>query len=447
LHDSDYIEKAGKILERLIAEYKWHPSVIAWGLGTGFDASDMRTQRFLQKLAEIAKRLDSRPVYAGVRGEFHPALPLDWQIVDCRGGQDNPVIAENDRVIWRCTVLSQGKDPETSERDQASVLKKTLQVKLGTGKGLIVGPLRDWCGDRPHTYRGPGEDSHVFSAGLVKRSGSDRPSFDVVRSLFSGSAGPTIAPFEKNDTDTDIFLMAGLVVLLTFLLIFRTDRRLRKYLRRVFFYPHGFYSDIGENRYVLTSLTLIVGLCYCCSIAIILSSLAYYMRQNMYFDEILSWCFSNARTKAKIIWLIWHPLAFILTTTLVLMTVASLQALFLKLSVLLRGRNVKWRNIFVFVFWVPSHLLFSMPLAILFYRFLDNPDLVTFSAIYGGTLILWFFIRSYKGIKVLLQLSAIRSAVFCGFMFLGTSLAIFVWLETTRSLLDYSQYYLSILTK
>jgi hypothetical protein len=114
---------------------------------------------------------------------------------------------------------------------------------------------------------------------------------------------------------------------------------------------------------------------------------------------------------------------------------------------MLRRRNVKWRSVFTFVLWVPANLLFSLPLAIVFYRFLGNPNLVAVSAVYCGFLLLWYFIRGSKAIGVLLQFSTFRSFLINGISVITIAVIAIFWLDMTRSFLAYSQYYLSILIR
>jgi hypothetical protein len=453
LEDPQLFDNAVIALSDLIKAFKDHPCIIAWGVGSGYDAGDVRTRRFVQRLYDVARQLDDRPVYAGVRGQWKSSakLPVDLQIIEILpedlerlSAQDKAMIPSNANVIFQiAAILPRSESLNIDERNQASSLKNALKSILDDNRvaGVIVNPLRDWKGSTPHLYWGPRRQANLFMAGLLDSFGSERPAYQSVKAIFNGTPPPNLMPTRLNDDEPLVFKLSSLGLLVILLITINRDRRMRLYLRRVFFYPHGFYMDLNENRQVSGFLTSLVGFSIFITISVFVSSLAYYFRFSSYFDEILTWLWPDPTIKFRMLWFVWNPVSFVLAFTLLLAILAVLQIILLKIMAIIQGRYMKLSQLAAFVLWVPANLLLSLPVAIIFYRALGKPQLVAPILIYLGVLLLWFVVRTFRGTKVILQLTVWKTIV----LYFGTLLAVLftigIYLENSRAIMAFAQYY------
>lgn len=457
LASSDLRKKAEQLLTDLIEFGRKHPSVAGWGLGNGYDAHDSRTLSFLQDMSRFIRAKDARLIYAGFRGErpLPAALPVDlaiWEVrperlaapTDLRHSTSCP-------VICRITVPMPPATLQESYGEQlhAYQVKNALTACLNAERmqGVLISPLRDYQSDTPHLLWGDRPNTNLFTAGLMDHQGQVRSAYRVVTSLYSGAALPELLPGEWHASDPILFQTLGLVLLLLVLFFIKQDKRMSHYVRRAFIYPHGFYTDLVENRQLAPFLTGLVGLASFISLAALLTSFIYHFRSNTYLDEWLTWLLPSAGMKYRAIWLIWHPAAMIVMLTAVLEGLALLQAVLIKGVVIWQHRYLRFVQILSFVHWVPASFLFSLPLVIILYQGLERNYLVSFLLLALLVLVIWWIVRMFRGLKVILQTTALKALLFQAAMLAGLVFVLILYFEPSRSLWAYASYYCSLLTR
>ncbi len=455
--DQGLINNAMAALTDLIKGYQEHPSIIAWGIGSGYDANDPRTEKWVRRLYENAKQLDDRPVYASIRASARSkaGLPVDLLILDIPSDElerfssrNRPSLSPTAATIFQVTaLLPLSEHPKLAERNQAYLLKNGVHEILENKQtaGVIVAPLRDWLGNTPHTFWGPRHQANLFLAGMLDASGNKRAAYDCVSALFKGTPPPNILQTDILVEEPILFQVTSLALVVIVLVIYNRDRRLRLYLRRLFFYPHGFYMDLNENRQVSPFLTGAMGIATFLIISIFAASFAYFLRFNSYFDEMLTWLFAHPATKFRVLWLIWHPAAFLPAFVFLLVVIAALQVMLLKVITFIQGRYLRLGQLTAFVLWVPANMLLSLPLAIIFYRALGKPNLVIPSLIYLGAMVLWFAVRTFRGTKVILQITIWKTMLLYLIAILLLVFTVGAYLESSRSITAYFDYYRHLL--
>ncbi len=455
LNNAAIRQKARSALTDMIRTCRSHPCVAAWGLGSGYDPSDLRAQAFVRDLAAIARELDDRPVYASIRGKklAAHALPVDLQIVEVPL-EKTSTFAQG---AWRTNgpYLLQLSSPldlrdssdRSAQQNQAYYLKTAIldAQRRSQGAGLLISPWKDWRGEAPHTYWGPRQETRLFVAGLLDEKGQQRLACQVVKAAFKNSEMPELLPADVPAEDPPVFQIISIVLIVLLLFYIRTDKRMSHYLKRVFVYPHGFYMDLIENRQVNPFLTGVMGLASFLTVSTLLASLIFFLRENSLFDELLTWFFPNSTAKNQAIALIWNPERMILLLTVVMVGLALLQSILYKLIVLWQRRYLRFSQILTFSFWVPANFIFALPLAVVLFRALSRSNLVTLSLVYLGIMLFWFMVRSLRGTKVILQTTTFRAflVVAAGLFFI--LLAAGLYMEQTRAMTAFASYYWSLL--
>jgi len=447
--------KAKKALTELILACRDHPCIAAWGLGTGYDPGERRAAAFLREFAEIARSLDSRPVYAGIRGRHIAAgpLPVDLQIVEVPPEK----IALFKSAAWRPggNYLFQFSSPlnnrvasdRSAQQNQAYYLKMAILEagRLGDSAGLLITPWRDWSGESPHTYWGPRANGQLFLAGLLDDSGQQRLAWQVVKAAFSGSAMPELLPADVAADDPAVFQIISIVLIVLLLFYIRRDKRMSHYLHRAFVYPHGFYMDLIENRQVNLFLTIVVGLASFLTMSTLVASLVYFLRENSLFDEVLTWLFPGGAAKSQAIGLIWHPERMIAVFTGLMIGMSLLQSLVYKMVVFGQRRYLRFSQIVTFTFWVPANFIFALPLAVVLFRILAQSSLVTAGLAYFAIILVWFFLRALRGTRVILQISFFKTLLVIIAAAATLALVLGLYLEQSRAMLAYGAYYRALL--
>ncbi len=455
--NADLIKSGQSILKELLPLGQHHPCIAGWGLGNGYDAYDVTALSFLTEMRHWIAETDSRPVYAGFRGErlLPENLPVDLAIWETRPERIGDLTLPRNKsyypIIYRLTIpMPAIQASETNlEQYQAFQMKKAVALALNSEKlqGVLIAPLRDYWSDTPHLMWGDRSNTNLFTAGLLDSHGQPRSAYRVITSLFSGTTLPEVLPGELFPPEPYIFQALGIVLLLLVLFFIKQDKRMSHYVRRAFFYPHGFYTDLVENRQLAPFLTGLVGMASFLAIAAGLTSLIYYYRCNTYIDEWLTWLFPGAKIKYYAIWFIWRPTALIALLTLFLEMLAIAQAILIKLSVLWHRRYLRFTQILSFVHWVPANFLFAIPVVIVLYRSLEKNYLVQPLLFILLVLVGWFLIRMLRGLKVILQTGAVKALLYLAMLLGVTALALILYFEPSRSLLAYISYYSSLLTR
>jgi hypothetical protein len=446
--------KAKKALSDLILAFRGHPCIAAWGLGSGYDPRDPGVQAFIREYAGIARGFDDRPVFAGIRGKHMAtnALPVDLQIVEVPPEK----IAQFSSRTWRTKgpfllqltsplVLRHSSD-RAAQQNQAYSLKMAIldAERAGEHAGLLISPWKDWSGESPHTYWGPRPNSQLFLAGLLDAEGQQRLAWQVARASFMHSEMPELLPAESPAEDPAIFqiLSIGLIVILLFYI--RRDKRMSHYLHRVFVYPHGFYMDLIENRQVNPFLTGVIGVASFLTMSTLLASLVFFFRENSMVDEVLTWFFPNSTAKNQAINLIWHPETMIGLFTGLMIGLALVQSLVYKMVVFGQRRYLRFSQIVTFTFWVPANFIFALPLAVVLFRVLAQSNLVMASLIYFALILIWFFLRAWRGSKVALQITLFQALLVLIASSAIIAVVIGLYLEQSRAMVAYANYYWSL---
>ncbi len=446
---------AKKALQGLISAYQAHPCVAAWGLGSGFDGGDVETAQFLREMAAEARKLDERPLFAGVRGKnsgMHN-LPVDFQIIEVPPEELYAISqwfwkAQGFYILQFISPLpALAGEGLAAQNNQAFNLKRAFQEAARRQEhiGISVSPLRDWRGDAPHTYWGPRENIQTFTAGLFAANGQQRQVYHVVRAAFTNTSMPELLPGDVPVADPAVFQILSIALIVLLLFFIRRDKRLSHYIKRVFVYSHGFYSDLNENRQINPFLTGLIGLSSFLTLATLLASFVFFLRDHSLFDEILTWLFSDGAAKIQAIQLIWHPERLILFFTGALLGLAFLQAVIYKIFAMVQRRYLRFSQIVTFVLWVPANFIFALPLAVVLFRALSRSSLISFSLIYFLIIFLWYLLRAIRGAKVIMQVSAGKALLL---QLAGMALVfimIALYLEQSRALFAYANYYWSLL--
>ncbi len=443
--DDQFFQQYSTVLKNMVAFAGKYPSVLAWGLGNGYDLEHSQSQKIIRRMTEFVHTLDHRPVYIAAGDDKIKTSPADFIILDVpeRNEKHAGPVKYVENVIYRVVSLIPlvGRPLQEAEREQAFAtsleLKRLVRAKTAS---VCVGPLRDWRGDMPHLYWGPRKEPYYFYAGILDRNGNPRPVFNIIQSSFLEREAHITLPLEAVREYRYVFQIMGFGLLLAFMIVFKSDRRLRKYLARIFLHPHGFYTDLCENRRVIPFLTFVAGSTVYLTGGILTASTFYYLRSSLLFDQILNWMVLDPRIKLKLVWLIWHPVIFVFVFTIIFFIITVLNTAVIKMFVYIQNRYLKWSQIMTLFLWVPAHFLFLLPVSIFFHRLLAMAEYRTPLAVLVGLFLIWFVIRFYRGIKVILQLSRLRAVLYLS-GFLVTGLVLFFILEYARAFSAYVPYY------
>ena len=452
LTEDDFIQLAKSYLKEMIDRDRNHPSVIAWGIGSGFDSARPRSRDYVEEIYRFSKALDDRPVYYTTRmlrgdhcGDLVDIIGLDipFQKLDHipeylahwkRRFPQKPLIVSS----YGFPLQFMG-----SQQNQAYMLTNAF-LKIRDIDGGFITALADWRGDRPILHIEPGSDPYLMPLGLLEFDREERIAFKAVKKLYTEGEALQITRTDLSEENPPEYPLIGLALVMVFLYLYRRDHRLRGNLKRVFVHPYGFYLDLRERRKIPLAYSLFISLSVCVGMALLLSAFSFALKGDLLFDYVLTHLLINDSLKEKVIRLIWHPLSFVATFSLIFFFLFLLQTLVIKLLAYILGKRLSLGGIFTFVCWVSASLLFLIPLGVVFYKVIQLPGLRWIPYTLIGLLFLWYGVRLFRGVKILYNLNYLKTAIL--FLSLMTLIGVTIgsYYEKTQSTWEYLSYFRDI---
>ncbi len=448
-------------MSEVIERDQHRPSVVAWGVGDGFDSADPRTCGFLERVATAARKLDSRPLYvgscvvasdqsagkveiAGVRitAEAHGSLKgtiLSWKEAHSK----QPVV-----------LLGYGKsvEPENhngwsdpmSQEAQAEFFKKAIATIRESGiAGSFIDGFADWRGDRPLMAIGSG-DRYVYPVGLLSYSREKRSSFDMVKLLYNGEKTNAL-PIGRYRASFPVAHIAwGFAVIFVIAYLYHYNRRFNETFRRALIRSYNFFADLRDVHTVSIPQTLVLAASVSVTLGVIISGILYRYRTDTLADHLLTMLIVWDGLKEKLILATWHPFPGILMFSLVLLASYPVVALLIRLFALLVKRKVFWYHAFAVAVWGSLPIVLLSPVAMALFKLLQSDLNVIPAFALIAVFLIWSLLRILKGISVIYDISRLKAyagGILLVLVILG---GVFVYYETTFALSAYFEFFFHI---
>jgi hypothetical protein len=407
----DYRNLVWHTVDRILATYRDHVSVFAWGLGSRLDWKESNTQEFSQWLRQAVRAQDSRPCYIE-RG----------QVVDVAGFADFVLIARNPdnglapdgesqgssvpMLISRVGRLAAFEDSEGDASssgivNQAEYLIRQVQSLDGNAavSGYFIHCYADYHGVSPLLTQPNQHEPLLYTYGIVELNREERIAYSKLRDLaHTGQASPPM-PAGTSDPAPIAFPVTGLAALILLSIEMRRNNVFRQNLKRVFLHAHGFYSDLRYRRFLHTAQPLILGLLESVTLSLIVSSFLFTVRSSFSLDYYLTHFLPWPSVKSWLVNLIWDPVQLILVFTIVFLVLILLQTLLVRLtSLFFRERSDFWQSA-NYVIWAFAALLYLLPLGVIFYRVILMPTFAEMAFIAVAAGLIWSFLRLIAALK------------------------------------------------
>ncbi|MDZ7260668.1 MAG: hypothetical protein ONB05_00910 [candidate division KSB1 bacterium] len=453
----DSLERAQGYLQEMILRDRNLACLAAWGLGSGLDLTHPGTRKFISALQTTARGLDLRPTYlsSSLTTTTSDTLPIDIIGLNlfARDKLYLKGLLESPSNNWLSKPLilfygyplfyqaSELMDPVRIEAWQAYQLDEAWKaIHENTGiDGSFLTAFADWQGDVPALISGP---YYFYPVGLMNSARAKRISYQVIQARLTGNQKLQISEINVEPENPSSFPVVGLGLIIVFLFFYKRERRLRKYLSRTFIHPHGFNTDLRENRKIPAFDTFLIGLLLAIGLSTMLASLCFYYKQDLIFDQILNLLLVKSSLKETVVRLVWQPKLFILVFALLILLFLSLIGLGTRILAFLLGKKLPLAQAVTFSFWTATCYLLLIPLVLFFYRLLQLKPFFIPALVFFNLFHLWFLIRLFKGLRVLYFMPFSKMfLVFTGILLLLIGGMAF-YFERTQALFEYLGYYL-----
>jgi hypothetical protein len=463
LQSEEIADLALQQLDEMVGRDRLQPAVLAWGLGVNLDEQDGAADKLLARLADQAKSRDDRPVYIVRR--HHSGKPLhralDFALVDyfCEtelsvatsNSFSKPVlpilgywVENDDRVDLNLETEWKRNEAEEIHAEKLQKIFDLYQSDWPDSSGFFVHTLSDWRSSQPLLSAGIERDLFVYPAGLIAGDGHQRIGFRMVASYYLQERRPPISPDKITAETPVVFPLTGIITILVLLFFVNRDKKLRVQLRRVFVHPHGFYSDMLENRRTPAFLTFVLGGVQGVIFALILTSFFYTYRENLLFNEIIELLVPSPRAKSILIWLVWHPGWMIASLATIYFILMVFLAFFLRIVATLFHSSLSFFQYFTLVFWTAANYIPLVFIAPILYRLLPEKEFAFYGFFGIGIFIFWHFVRLQRGLRVFYIISPVKSMLLCLFIVSLILGPILFYYHRTQAIFDYWGYYAAL---
>jgi beta-galactosidase len=450
---SNFIERSRNFLLHFIRGYKQYGAVAAVGLGSGYLSEIDAQMQFINRLNDDLKQNWDILSYASF-AKLNPA-PEDsldfcgFEFFNLSPKDVSESLAELKNKLGGGRVFissatytvnagnTDGYINKYSYEAQAKYFEELINYSESSGlAGYFINSMFDFEGDFPSLINGYSKDN-VYNIGIagVNRN-TNRLSYKVVYAKLHNIEAVTIPIGSKKDNSPMVFIIFGLFLALIMGILVNSGRKFREDSSRALLRPYNFYADVRDQRIMSGYHSTILGFVISAMLALLISNILFYLRDNIFFERILL-SFGSAGILSTFSYLAWHPALSLLWLTLIFLIFIPLLSILIKATSFFVRTKVFISSIYYTTIWSLLPMVLLIPVGIILFRMLSAN--VANLYIYFGLLlfVLWSFYRLIKGIYVIFDVTP-GTVYFYSLLLVAAIVGGFVlYYQITNSVIDY----------
>ncbi|RPI71821.1 MAG: hypothetical protein EHM47_09410, partial [Ignavibacteriales bacterium] len=451
--DSDFKTRSKNYITEFVEGYSEFGSFAAIGLGSSYLAVIPEHLELIKELESSLPFRNKFLTYASFTGgEVEKIDNLDLYGIEIIGNSFindtsgiNSVINEIGKgkiFISSATYFvnaggSSGYSNENTYEAQAKYFEDFLTAFSGENNpGYFINTMFNYRGDFSSVISGYSKEN-VYNIGLISE---DRKtsflSHTVIQSKLLGTERVTIPIGTRTDDSPMVFIIVGLVLALIIGVLVNSGRKFREDASRALLRPYNFFADVRDQRIMSSYHSTVLALVLAVVMALICSSLFYYLRDNIFFEKLLLATGSESLT-GIISYIAWKPLNAVLWLSVFFIAAIILLVITIKFSSLFVRNRVYISSIYFSVVWAFIPMVLLIPAGIILYRVLDAE--VANIYVYLGLLLfaVWVFYRLMKGIYVIFDINAGPVYFYSIIIAIVLISAFIIYFELSNSFVDY----------
>lgn len=450
---SNFFERGKNFLSHFIRGYKQYGAVAAVGLGSGYlpeiDAHMQLISRFNH---ELKRNWDILSYASFADLNLESADSLDLYGFELFNTSPKDVSANLDDLKNKLgsgrTFISSATYPvNTGNTDgyinkysyeaQAKYFEELINYSESSGLGgYFINSMFDYEGDFPSLINGYSDDN-LYNIGIAGINGNtNRLAYKVVFAKLHNIEAVTIPIGSKKDNSPMVFIIFGLFLALIMGVLVNSGRKFREDSSRALLRPYNFYADVRDQRIMSGYHSTILGFVISAILALLISNMLYYLRDNIFFERILL-SFGSEGILATFSYLAWHPALSLVWLTLIFLIFIPLLSILIKAASFFVRTKVFISSIYYTTIWSLLPMVLLIPAGIILFRMLSAD--VANIYVYLGLLvfILWSFYRLIKGIYVIFDVTP-GTVYFYGILLVLAVIGGFIlYYQITNSVIDY----------
>jgi hypothetical protein len=458
LEEESYAPLVVSVLKETITRDKYNPSVFAWGLGDGSGYNNDIEKSLLTTLQQTAKSLDDRLTYVTVRGPTDEAAsvtdiaaislpPADAKTFRARllafkeSYKKKPIIVTGYGRASDPRNRNGYSDPNSQEAQARYIHQRYAVIKEANVAGSLIFAFNDFRGDRPGLAMQPSlPDMHTV--GLVETGRQKKVAYDIIHSVYHDQKISALPIGTYIPAAPYIYVVIGLVLLVTAAWMLNSNRRFRESAWRAIFKSYNFFADIRDQFTLPLFHTTLTALIIAVTVAMIFSSILHHFRNSYLLDYLLSHLFSD-RITAVIIRMCREPLLSVGYITGVMMVWFFLLTFLIQLFAMVARVKIRMFHSYSIAVWTTAPWGFFIPVGMILYRVLESEPYVPWVLGLVAAMSAWVFMRTLKGISVIYHVYTPKMYMIGLTMLLVTSGAVYAYIDYAFAFTAYAEFFVS----
>ncbi len=464
LDNNEYVEGSLNYLEGAIRTYKNNPSIIAWGIGNNFDVTKTVSADYVRLAKERANSLDGRPVYYTTRNFNEDMCEefADFRGLDLIGNKmDNlkefitaltgNLFKLKNKPAKPVFISSYGLSIENENRNGARDLHSIeaqaqyiIEVYKVVSKQFFVNFISSYAdlnSERPLNYR-HNYNPFLQTNGIFTIYREPKQAALFVKRVINNQDTPKILEGNPAEEDSQIFLIAGIVLNIGLIFLIFNVRKFQEYSVKSLLRPTNFFQFASEQMLIPTTLNFFLCLLISFGLGLFFSSVFYFYRESILFDMVLANIWWADSLKILFSEVTNSPLYSIFFLTGVFFLVQLLISLFVFiLSFFLSGRAY-YKNVFTVTIWSALQMVIFLPIGTVIFKLAQvDTEYVYLSVILFIILLIIYIIRIIKGARTIYNLHSFKAYSYG----LAITIAIFGGFYAYFYFVKHTQYIISLI--
>ncbi len=406
-------------LREIVQKNNRFASVIAWGIGGEIESSDISTVKYVRKIVENLRELDSRPSFFSTRVIENekcadlvdmPGLNLyvdspekmyekikSWKLKF----PDKPLIISRYGIDFFSLGINESRS--ASFMDFHAMTLKSLYEKIYSDPDIdmsILWSYSDWRMEKPLNIVPPDLDQYLYLIGLTDYNRNERVSYRVLKALKTEGKDLSIFTGNLKNYEPYEYQIIGFIIIVLLIYQYKRNRKFSGNIKRALFFPKGFFRDVMNERVLSLGQTIFFGILISMIFSVILSSYFYFFKLSKEFDYFISQFIIVDFIKEIIGRLTWSPLSFILYISIVLFLFLLVVSWLVFFWGMFQRFSLPIKSTIHIVFWAGVNNLFLIPIAMILYPALQYKGIVIFSLIITFFFVIWNVVRLMNIISI-----------------------------------------------
>ncbi len=452
-----YQEMVTTYAKEMVQRDRNHVSVLGWGIGDEIDAPTSFSCEFVNGLRNIIRSLDNRSVFFATRNMNNPCFDyVDIAALNSYGDEpkdyrealkafavkypEKPIIVVRYGRNVEPGNHSGYSDPYSMESQARYAMQFYSALKEMKLVGSVLWSYNDWRSDRP-SLATRSNDPYLCAMGVVSHAREKRTAFDVVRALYNDEKVQALPVGNFSSNTPIVYVISGFIMLISFAFMYNAIRRFRDGVNRSFFRTYNFFADVRDQRILTYVHTSFLAIIISVTGATLLSSIFTHYRDNLLIDNLLSQVMPDV-LKEWFIYLVWYPYYFILIISGIIFLKFILLSLFIKFLSMLVKTRVLFYHAFSVTIWSSSPYIILIPFAMIIFRLMETEFYIIPIFILIALISFWVLLRLLKGVSIIFDVFPIKVYTIGFLILIIACIAVYGYLDYTKSAVIYLKYFL-----